>query len=189
LPDTCIYLSAPDAFHGLFDGFLMHREGTGVYLIFLPTDTIGFLAGKLYLSDKIPVKKCLPNSRFLLADTAAQAAQQDELCLRLLSLSVPATTDSALQDLFLRSLQLGLYLVSQKADIVLKETPGLAGGNEYRVGYRMWSEIAGSKRAAHIRRGHWHKYWTGPKSGQQQAVIRWVEATTVGGAINESSGE
>ncbi len=26
----------------------------------------------------------------------------------------------------------------------------------------------------HIRRGHWHGYWTGPRSGKQKSELRWI---------------
>jgi hypothetical protein len=31
-----------------------------------------------------------------------------------------------------------------------------------------------SRPRAHIRRAHWATYWTGPRSGQQTAVLRWL---------------
>lgn len=33
----------------------------------------------------------------------------------------------------------------------------------------------------HIRRAHWHHYWTGPKAGERRLVLRWVHPTLVGG--------
>lgn len=34
--------------------------------------------------------------------------------------------------------------------------------------------------ARHIRRAHWHGYWTGPRSGQREFVYRWLAPTVVG---------
>jgi hypothetical protein len=33
----------------------------------------------------------------------------------------------------------------------------------------------------HIRRAHWHHFWTGPKAGERRLVLRWVHPTLVGG--------
>ena len=46
----------------------------------------------------------------------------------------------------------------------------LAGGNNQQK----------SKRA-HLRRGHWHGYWTGPRSGDQKFVYRWIHPLIAGG--------
>lgn len=34
---------------------------------------------------------------------------------------------------------------------------------------------------AHLRRGHWHGYWTGPKSEKQTFVYRWIHPLIAGG--------
>lgn len=34
---------------------------------------------------------------------------------------------------------------------------------------------------AHIRRGHWHGYWLGPRSGERRFVYRWISPLLVGG--------
>ena len=31
----------------------------------------------------------------------------------------------------------------------------------------------------HIRGGHWHHYWTGPKSGEQTLIVHWINETLV----------
>jgi hypothetical protein len=35
--------------------------------------------------------------------------------------------------------------------------------------------------APHIRRAHWHGYWTGPKTGERRFVYRWIPPLVVGG--------
>lgn len=60
---------------------------------------------------------------------------------------------------------------------------------EYRVGVRMGREIhkamqyyesnpdstsTGRKVAPHMRRGHWHHYWRGPKTGKRELVLHWT---------------
>jgi len=43
----------------------------------------------------------------------------------------------------------------------------------------------GTKKRAHLRRGHWHGYWTGPRNGARKFVYRWIPPLIVGGK-NES---
>lgn len=40
----------------------------------------------------------------------------------------------------------------------------------------------------HLRRGHWHHYWTGPKicPESRNLVLRWVAPVAVGGADENS---
>lgn len=32
----------------------------------------------------------------------------------------------------------------------------------------------------HIRRAHWHAYWTGPRAGQQKLILKWLPPVAVG---------
>ena len=32
----------------------------------------------------------------------------------------------------------------------------------------------------HIRRGHWHNYWTGPRQGERKLVLHWIPPTFIG---------
>lgn len=38
--------------------------------------------------------------------------------------------------------------------------------------------IGGTKRP-HMRRGHWHSYWTGPRSGDRKLILKWVAPTMI----------
>ncbi len=43
-----------------------------------------------------------------------------------------------------------------------------------------------SPKRPHARRGHWHNYWTGPRSGERKLVLRWVEPMFIhGGEFDE----
>lgn len=37
----------------------------------------------------------------------------------------------------------------------------------------------------HIRRGHWHGYWTGPRGKRQKFVYRWLPPMVVAGGYDE----
>jgi hypothetical protein len=44
------------------------------------------------------------------------------------------------------------------------------------------------KRAAHMRRAHWHHYWTGPRDQPEnrKIILHWVAPTFVSGTENEA---
>lgn len=37
-----------------------------------------------------------------------------------------------------------------------------------------------SPKRPHMRRGHWHNFWTGPRDGDRKLVLRWVPPTFIG---------
>lgn len=39
---------------------------------------------------------------------------------------------------------------------------------------------------AHMRRGHWHHYWTGPKDGERNLILKWTAPMLIGG-VDENS--
>lgn len=101
-----------------------------------------------------------------------------------------------------------IYLGSTKADIVdplessktynhkeYKVNQDAVG--KYEVGFRIGATLrknlssqhvttssvsAGRQMAPHLRKAHWHHYWTGPKSSaeERQLVVRWIPPTLVG---------
>lgn len=94
------------------------------------------------------------------------------------------------------------YLCSANADIVpvYAPQPGIRRNNAKRrsqavwseVGYRIGSELRAYKRAEserkphqggtvrpHMRRAHWHHYWTGPRDGERRLVLKWIAPTMV----------
>jgi hypothetical protein len=107
-------------------------------------------------------------------------------------------------------LQLVLYLCAQNADMPVKpshpNTRVRLGGQVdvpkeariWAVGERIGASIrkhrleqprqninskTGGAHAAprpHVRRAHWHHFWTGPKDGEQKLVLRWLPPIPVG---------
>jgi len=37
----------------------------------------------------------------------------------------------------------------------------------------------GSGKRPHMRRGHWHNYWTGPMDGERRLVLKWTAPTMI----------
>ncbi len=104
------------------------------------------------------------------------------------------------------------YICSTNADIVPSYKPqqGIRRNNAKKrsaatwhdVGYRVGAELRAYERAKserkphqggtvrpHMRRAHWHHYWTGPRDGERELVLRWIAPTMVGvGDIESATG-
>lgn len=37
----------------------------------------------------------------------------------------------------------------------------------------------GPAKSSHMRRGHWHHYWTGPRDGERKLILKWVAPTVI----------
>lgn len=47
----------------------------------------------------------------------------------------------------------------------------------------------GSPKSPHVRRGHWHHFWTGKKDGERKRILKWVPPTFVNAdKVEESPG-
>jgi hypothetical protein len=49
-----------------------------------------------------------------------------------------------------------------------------------RAHAREHGESLGGSVAPHVRRAHWHTYWTGPRDGERRALVRWLSPILVG---------
>lgn len=55
-----------------------------------------------------------------------------------------------------------------------------------QLGEKLREAIAGDPTGrtvkAHLRRGHWHGYWTGPRQGSRKFIYHWIHPLIAGGA-------
>jgi len=71
----------------------------------------------------------------------------------------------------------------------------------YEAGFRFGAEIRAYERymserkphqggtvRPHVRRAHWHHYWTGPRDGERKLVLKWVPQSLVNAASGEELG-
>lgn len=72
-------------------------------------------------------------------------------------------------------------------------TVGTVEGSELRANAQYMRATASDgddkiKRAAHMRRAHWHHYWTGPRDQPEnrKIILHWVAPTFVSGTENEA---
>lgn len=70
----------------------------------------------------------------------------------------------------------GVYIGAalRKARQSSESAEGAAGSTGNRGG-------AGTPRRAHLRRGHWHHYWYGPKGGKRELRLKWTAPMAIHG--------
>lgn len=56
-------------------------------------------------------------------------------------------------------------------------------GNAIRGARNLQSERKGP--APHIRRAHWHGYWSGPRAGKQEFNLKWLPPTIIAAGIDD----
>lgn len=59
---------------------------------------------------------------------------------------------------------------------------------EYRDATKSANKLGGSVRP-HIRRGHYHRFWTGPRDGERKLVTHWIPPTLVKGTLGPMSNQ
>jgi len=109
-------------------------------------------------------------------------------------------------------LSLLLYLCSDEPEIDDSREPGVSPEytrpKKVKGGYRLFEpskvrtwevgrsisrtlsaaiRATGSHKSPHIRRAHWHGYWTGPRTGDRNFIYRWIPPTAV--AIDQRESE
>lgn len=210
LPYPCFYIEVPDLFFGAkpIHGFFVNLEydvnngDRELQLYFLYQDGTGFgypiHIDEHTISDNMAhvAKEALYNSRndkFIQAQTY-QAIQETD----------------ALQELLLKALQVVLYILASNAEIVPNSEQsfitkrGATIKDKYSeirkwdVGIRIGAAIRqksasvekgeSTKTASghssprpHMRRGHWHHYWTGPRnvSENRRLILKWLSPMAV----------
>ena len=102
-------------------------------------------------------------------------------------------------DLFFLAVNLMLYVSAADSDLEEIPEPVVGGRrvgpahapNVHYLGYRVGAVLRNARAAStasdptgravtpHLRRAHWHRYWTGPRTGDRKLVLRWVSQTLV----------
>lgn len=104
--------------------------------------------------------------------------------------------DNMLKTVFVENIV--AYLCCKNAEIKTVYRPTSCPGRRrssatwIHVGYRIGAELRAYERAQrengpsqggtvrpHMRRAHWHHFWTGPRDGERKLVLKWVPPTMV----------
>lgn len=177
--------------------------------VFCLSGSTSFVTGRLRLDPGKPIGECVPDADLMMLPVISSAAKGDPAALELALGHIKAGPPMGhpFQNMVLRAAQLLLYIVSANADIaqdapvreeaVASPAKKAAQKDPFeppedvfynKVGFSTGAKIrearaaAGSGKSvrAHMRKGHWHKYWTGPKNGERKLVPRWVDPVFVG---------
>ena len=197
LPVPCAYIQAPGIIAESVDGFyawMEQKDGVDpVYrFVFVIADGAFCPSSYIRLTPEASLGGCLPDAMAVTAPAVLAAAQGNDAALALLSgvPAVPGKLGNVIHNLTVRAVQLLLYLVSIDADIEVPQERA-EGGSPAPAGEGTPPVIVGSKagerlrhiaaqKKVHIRQGHWHKYWVGPRNGDRRQVAKWIEPVVVG---------
>lgn len=210
LPEWCLYIETP----GLtwlgqsMGGFWVHLEwdaNTQRHEFRLLVNTEGELhATPLHMGPR-PVTEAV--ERYL-----EEASRQSALAGRVLA--VPADAGKLLADEVRPLLSLVLYLCSEMPEIDDERQPGShperPRPKKTKGGWRLFppnkprvwtvgaetgrqlrqaalpqaTEGDGRTVRAHLRKGHWHGFWKGPRDGERTFIYRWLAPMVVGGKVD-----
>lgn len=197
LPDWCPYIELPEPIHEI--------HGYYCYLDFNPV--IG--AWELYLmpdtDSSLPINIPIELTEGLTIEEAATSFDgvrlaEDELKI----LEMSKDTKKLLLDYIKPALSLLLYLCQDEPEIDDTREPGLSPSRNYptkiKGGYRLFepskvrtwdvgqniSKViseglgrSGKGKSPHLRRGHWHGFWTGPRKGERKFIYHWIPAVVI----------
>ncbi len=196
LPEWCVYIESSALGNGILGAFAHLEWDTRAKRpeLRIAFDVHGELLG-------VPVHLDEPTVPLALAAADAMAREQ----ARALGIELPDLPGKDLVDLSVpvaRVVAHIMYIVSQGADVEtvsgppprLLHGPALRAPVVRRVGYRVGQAIrrrykehaaqggTHASPAAHMRRAHWHHFWTGPRSvpSERRLVLRWVHPVLVG---------
>lgn len=203
-PHDCFYMKLPCG---------SHNEGTVVHVV--PSDNVMNFDPSLF-PDSIDEKGVYIGGDIRYGQRVIVNTGDELLCL--CSFAISKTPELMLDDTPVETYPAQLvangvaYICSANADIVATYKPqkGLKRNNAKRrsqatwheVGYRIGAELRayersmmerkehqGGTKRPHMRRAHWHHYWTGPRDGERKLVLKWIAPTMVGtGKIESATG-
>lgn len=201
LPYPCIYVKAPQLIRG-YDGFWswieydMTRKAPELRIQWLMDDMEHTTPGYLHLLPGATLGDCIEDTRREIQRHLPHPIPAELLEIRTMTQAV------------LQSLQLVLYLSADNAEIraqpaapakprkisgkVIGIMDKAAEVQAFDVGIRIGAALrharvsdpapgdgGGSPKRSHTRRGHWHHYWTGPRDGDRQLILKWTAPTVI----------
>lgn len=206
LPEWCIYIETPNIILAgkEISGFFAHLEkdlnnGNEELRLLLNLSDGSLVPVPVQIGEwtiKESIKK--------MVDIASENANIDEVT-EIITTNTYITT---LSEMASRLLSIILYICSEEPEIDNERVPGksfyhpeltktkkgwrlfpAAKPHVWNVGQVIGKQIShekASKRTGgtvrtHIRRGHWHGYWTGPRDGKRKFIYRWLPPMVVGG--------
>lgn len=179
LPLPCVYIQAPDRLAEGIDGFFAWISDSVLYMVFLFSNSRDCILGSLQIDSGKPFRECLQEDDSLLYTDIVAAMHGDVAAARLFSgkIDVRMPFPNVIHNLVLRGVQLLLYLGAIGSEIEQRTDSVCVVGKNIGSKLRQSGETV---RHSHVRQGHWHNYWIGPKNGERKLVPKWVEPVIVG---------
>ena len=138
-------------------------------------------------------------AKFRSVVNSPEVRESDRECLLELMLQEMADQKQTME----KALNLVLYICSENADIKCVSRQRPVAPSQIPKNYTAWDvgtrishalrkNTASSDQPAHrnhsshtsprphIRRAHWHHYWTGPRTGERKLVLRWLHPVLIG---------
>ena len=203
LPEWCVYIETNGLNYEVLniEGFFAHLESDAnnnrkeLRLLFV--NNTGY---------NIPIMLHLGN--WTVEESLQKVKEEADKHVKSANIKIPAFTKQHAEKIA-SFLQLVLYLCAENADIPVRpqhtNTRVRMSGQVdvpkeprvWMVGERIGAAIrkyrheerqnehkaAGDTHASprpHVRRAHWHHFWTGPKTGEQKLVLRWLPPIPIG---------
>ena len=205
LPHDCIYIKAPalvahtDGFF-VWDDYDVNREGAELRISWLHEDMEHTIPQVLHILPGGTIGECVEDTKrttqehTLLPVTDAPAVETARtvliaIQLLLYLLSENAEMDAQPQHTAARpagSSHKKVVDISDKASEVNAFDVGIRIGSAIRKAQshsmnsaKNNSDNSSGTRRPHVRRGHWHHYWTGPRTGEQTLILKWTAPTMI----------
>jgi hypothetical protein len=141
-----------------------------------------------------------PTRRELIENLAPHIAQSMPLNLHKAPALLPGRTDDVMP-----TMALVLFMCASNQNMTTIHEPGPAPKNptkarkrskatihecgfEWTDAYRKYRQATESRHLGgsvrpHVRRGHYHHFWTGPRDGERKLICHWIPPTLVKGTL------
>ena len=200
-PYPAVYIKAPNLIEGR-DGFFyfmdydVEAKRTELRLLWISGDDT--IPQVMHIVPGGTIRECVEDTLKTIMENFENIFKANALeanALEVKDSTLKEAIKGVMKTEMLKAITLLLYLVSQNADITddqpyrKKRRPYIADTKQeihtYSVGLRIGAVIRkvahgsaegtglGSRKRPHSRRGHWHRYWTGPKE-DQKLVLKWL---------------
>lgn len=208
LPEWCVYIETQD--QESMHGFWAHLEWDVNHQrpeLRLLLDTESDLTPvPLHIPQNQTLAECIAQ--------AVDQAKAQSLTLGALGVDLLPNASSLIKDLIEPCVSLLLYLCSQNAEVEGQGRPGNPRPKKTKKGWRLFpanqprkwdvgarmgaalrrayqqqeqntDEGVGQSKRPHVRRAHWHTYWTGSGDDNKKAMLKWLPPILVNSVLGD----
>ena len=204
LPYSCIYIKAPNLLEHT-DGFWawidydMNRQGPELRIQWVRETMDTSFPQVIHIIPGATLRECFYDTIQTTLEhlkepvDISRAADSSRIILKAIQLILYLLADNAdiddepppLRVAANRNGSDGKKLVQDKAGEISVKNVGIRIGAAFRHTKKLDATGStpgtGSAKRPHMRRGHWHHYWTGPKTGSRSLILHWTAPTMIHG--------